>query len=215
MSFKQKKRNCFVRPPKFLKRMVFMLGGVIMMGIGLSILRDINLGTDACSCFAQGLSCFLPFGFGTCLLLFNIVSLCFVIKFDIGMIGFGTLGNMLFLGYISDFFKWLWSVALPAGFFDQNVVRYILLLPALLIFMVGAGAYMCSGLGAAPFDALPFIISDHVKKLPFKGVRIMWDIFFMVTGTIFGGDFGIVTVLCAFCLGPIISWVQKKLEVLI
>lgn len=215
MNFKQKDRKWFARPPKFLKRVAFMMGGVAMMGVGLSILRDINLGTDACSCFAQGLACFLPFGFGTCLLLFNIVTLCFVLKFDIGMIGFGTLGNMLCLGYISDFFKWLWSVALPIGFFDSTVVRYVLLVPALVIFMIGAGAYMCSGLGAAPFDALPFIISNHVRKLPFKAVRILWDVSFMIMGTILGGNFGIVTVLCAFCLGPIISWVQKKLEVLI
>ena len=186
-----------------------------MRGFGLSILRDINLGTDSCSCFTQGISSFLPFGFGTCLVLFHIVTLCFVLKFDIGMIGFGTLGNMLFLGYISDFFKWLWSVTLPAGFFEETLVRYVLLLPALAVFMVGAAAYMSSGLGASPFDALPFIISDHVKRLPFKAVRILWDLFFMITGTILGGDFGIVTLLCAFCLGPVIAWVQKKLEVLI
>ena len=126
MNSSQKDHRWFARPPKLMKRMFFMMGGVFMMGVGLSILRDINLGTDACSCFAQGLSCFLPFGFGTCLLLFNIVSLCFVLKFDIGMIGFGTLGNMLFLGYISDFFKWLWGVLLPAGFFENTAARYAL-----------------------------------------------------------------------------------------
>lgn len=215
MNFNPKNYKWFARPPKFTKRMLFMMGGVLMMGFGLSILRDINLGTDSCSCFTQGISNFLPFGFGTCLVLFHIVTLCFVLKFDIGMIGFGTLGNMLFLGYISDFFKWLWSVMFPAGFFEETLVRYVLLLPALAVFMVGAAAYMSSGLGASPFDALPFIISDHVKRLPFKAVRILWDLFFMITGTILGGDFGIVTLLCAFCLGPVIAWVQKKLEVLI
>lgn len=215
MSFNPKNLNWFARPPKFKKRMAFMMGGVVMMGLGLSVLRDINLGTDTCSCFAQGISNFMPFGFGTCLVLFHIVTLCFVLRYDISRIGFGTLGNMLFLGYISDFFKWLWSVLLPTGFFENTVVRYGLLIPALIIFMVGAAAYMCSGLGASPFDALPFIIADHVKKISFKVVRILWDIFFMITGTILGGNFGIVTILCAFFLGPVISWVQKKLEVLI
>lgn len=215
MSSNLKKLNWFARPPKLKKRMMFMLGGVCMMGFGLSLIRDINLGTDACSCFAQGLDNYLPFGFGTCLVLFHIVTLCFVLRFDVSKIGFGTLGNMLFLGYISDFFKWLWSVALPSDFFANTVTRYVLLVPSLAIFMVGAAAYMCSGLGASPFDALPFIISDHIKRLPFKVVRILWDLFFMIMGMILGGDFGIVTILSAFCLGPIISWVQKKLEVLI
>lgn len=215
MSFNLKNLNWFARPPKLKKRLVFMFCGVAMMGLGLSVLRDINLGTDSCSCFAQGLNSFLPFGFGTCLVMFHIVTLCFVLRFDISMIGFGTIGNMLCLGYFSDFFKWLWSVTLPMGFFENNAVRYAFLLPALIIFMVGAAAYMCSGLGASPFDALPFIISNHVKKIPFKAVRILWDLFFMIAGTLLGGDFGIVTILTAFCLGPIISWVQKKLEVLI
>lgn len=215
MSSSEKKRNWFARPPKFKKRMVFMMGGVVMMSFGLALLRDINLGTDTCSCFAQGLDNYLPFGFGTCLVLFHIVTLCFVLRFDIGRIGFGTLGNMLFLGYISDFFKWLFSATLPPDFFAHTVTRYALLVPSLVIFMVGAAAYMCSGLGASPFDALPFIISDHVKRLPFKVVRILWDLFFMIMGMILGGDFGIVTIVSAFCLGPVISYVEKKLEVLI
>lgn len=185
------------------------------MSFGLALLRNINLGTDTCACFAQGINNYLPFSFGTCLVLFHMVTLCFVIRLDISMIGFGTLGNMLFLGYISDFFSWVFSKLLPAGFFDGTVTRYALLVPSLVIFMLGVATYVCSGLGASPFDALPFIIAARVKKLPFKAVRILWDVFFMIMGTLLGGNFGIVTVVSAFCLGPVISVVQKKLEVLI
>ena len=74
---------------------------------------------------------------------------------------------------------------------------------------------MCAGLGSSPYDALPFIISGHVKKFSFKVVRMIWDISFMAAGFLLGGDVGIVTVLVAFFLGPIITWVQKKLEVFI
>lgn len=74
---------------------------------------------------------------------------------------------------------------------------------------------MCAGLGSSPYDALPFIIANHVKKVPFKIVRMIWDISFMAAGFLLGGDVGIVTVLVAFFLGPVITWVQKKMEVLI
>lgn len=74
---------------------------------------------------------------------------------------------------------------------------------------------MCAGLGSSPYDALPFIISGHVKKISFKAVRMIWYISFMAVGFLLGGDVGIVTVLVAFFLGPIITWVQKKLEVVI
>lgn len=207
--------KCFARPPKFRNRMIMMLCGVVAQGMGLSLLRAINLGTDPCSCLTQGVTNFVPLSFGTCQLLCHLVTFVFVIKYDLGMIGFGTIGNMCFLGYISDFFRWIWSLLLPVGFFAVTANRYILLIPSLAVFLLGAAAYMSAGLGSSPYDALPFIISGRVKKVSFKVIRMIWDISFMVAGFVLGGDVGIVTILVAFFLGPIIAWVQRKLEVLI
>lgn len=215
MSFDATNRKCFARPPKFKNRMIMMLCGIMAQGLGLSILRAINLGTDPCSCLTQGVTNFVPLSFGTCQLLCHLVTFVFVIRYDLGMIGFGTIGNMCFLGYISDFFQWIWSLLLPAGFFEVVINRYLLLIPSLAVFLLGAAAYMCAGLGSSPYDALPFIISGHVRRFPFKIVRMLWDISFMVAGFVLGGDVGIVTILVAFFLGPIITGVQKKLEVLI
>ena len=215
MSFDTDHKKCFVRPPKFKNRMIMMLCGIMAQGLGLSLLRAINLGTDPCSCLTQGVTNFVPLSFGTCQLLCHLVTFVFVIRYDLSMIGFGTIGNMCFLGYISDFFQWIWSLLLPAGFFEVVLNRYILLLPSLAVFLLGAAAYMCAGLGSSPYDALPFIISGHVKRFPFKIVRMLWDISFMAAGFVLGGDVGIVTILVAFFLGPIITGVQKKLEVLI
>ncbi|MDE6921773.1 MAG: hypothetical protein K2P89_18015 [Lachnospiraceae bacterium] len=212
---KNANRRCFARPPKFRNRMIMMLCGVTAQGMGLSLLRSINLGTDPCSCLTQGVTNFLQLSFGTCQLLCHLVTFLFVIRYDLGMIGFGTIGNMCFLGYISDFFRWVWALLLPAGFFEGVANRYILLIPSLAVFLLGAAAYMCAGLGSSPYDALPFIISGHVKKVSFKVVRMLWDIGFMAAGFLLGGDVGIVTILVAFFLGPIIAWVQRKLEVLI
>ena len=215
MSFDATNRKCYARPPKFKNRMIMMLCGIMAQGLGLSILRAINLGTDPCSCLTQGVTNFVPLSFGTCQLLCHLVTFVFVIRYDLGMIGFGTIGNMCFLGYISDFFQWIWSLLLPAGFFEVVINRYLLLIPSLAVFLLGAAAYMCAGLGSSPYDALPFIISGHVRRFPFKIVRMLWDISFMAAGFVLGGDVGIVTILVAFFLGPIITGVQKKLEVLI
>ena len=215
MSFDTNHKKCFVRPPKFKNRMIMMLCGIMAQGLGLSLLRAVNLGTDPCSCLTQGVTNFVPLSFGTCQLLCHLVTFVFVLRYDLSMIGFGTIGNMCFLGYISDFFQWIWSLLLPAGFFEVVLNRYILLLPSLAVFLLGAAAYMCAGLGSSPYDALPFIISGHVRRFPFKIVRMLWDISFMAAGFVLGGDVGIVTILVAFFLGPIITGVQKKLEVFI
>ncbi len=158
MSFDATNRKCFARPPKFKNRMIMMLCGIMAQGLGLSILRAINLGTDPCSCLTQGVTNFVPLSFGTCQLLCHLVTFVFVIRYDLGMIGFGTIGNMCFLGYISDFFQWIWSLLLPAGFFEVVINRYLLLIPSLAVFLLGAAAYMCAGLGSSPYDALPFFI---------------------------------------------------------
>ena len=148
---KNSNRRCFARPPKFRNRMIMMLCGVTAQGMGLSLLRSINLGTDPCSCLTQGVTNFLPLSFGTCQLLCHLVTFLFVIRYDLGMIGFGTIGNMCFLGYISDFFRWGWALLLPAGFFEGVANRYILLIPSLAVFLLGAAAYMCAGLGSSPY----------------------------------------------------------------
>lgn len=140
MSFDATNRKCFACPPKFKNRMIMMLCGIMAQGLGLSILRAINLGTDPCSCLTQGVTNFVPLSFGTCQLLCHLVTFVFVIRYDLGMIGFGTIGNMCFLGYISDFFQWIWSLLLPAGFFEVVINRYLLLIPSLAVFLLGAAA---------------------------------------------------------------------------
>lgn len=207
------KKKCFERPPKFGNRVIMMILGVVLQGLGLSVLINLKLGTDPCSCLTQGVTNWLPFSFGTCQLLCHLVTFTFVLKYDVSQIGFGTIGNMVCLGYISDFFRWIWSNVLPNYFFEQKQIAYVLLLPVLLVFCVGVAMYLSAGLGASPYDALPFIIYEHQKKLSFKCIRILWDVAFVIGGFILGGNVGIVTVAVAFFLGPIISWIRKKMEV--
>lgn len=207
------KLTCFARPPKFWTRLVMMMIGVTVQGFGLSLLIRLKLGTDPCSCLTQGVINYAPISFGTAQLLCHLVTFVFVLRFDMSYIGFGTIGNMVCLGYISDFFGWIWDTALPQGFFDSAAVRYGLLVPVLIVFILGASTYLTAGLGSSPYDALPFIISHKCKKLPFKAIRMIWDICFMAAGFALGGDVGIVTLGVAFFLGPVIAFMQKKLSV--
>lgn len=203
--------KCFARPPRFKKRMAMMLISVTLQAFGLSLLMKLNLGTDPCSALTQGVIKHIPISFGTAQLMCHLVTFAFVLRFDLSQIGFGTIGNMVCLGYIADFFTWVWNTTLPADFFGSFQVRFGMLLPSLAVFILGAATYMTAGLGASPYDGLPFIISEHVHKISFRFVRMFWDIAFMIAGALLGGDVGIVTVAVAFFLGPVITWVQKML----
>ncbi len=209
------KFTCFARPSKFWTRLAMMCAGVTVQGFGLSLLIRLALGTDPCSCLTQGVILYVPISFGTAQLLCHLVTFVFVLRFDMSYIGFGTIGNMVFLGYISDFFGWVWDSVLPEGFFAATAVRWGLLIPVLIVFILGASTYMTAGLGSSPYDAMPFIISHRCKKIPFKVIRMIWDISFMAAGFALGGDVGIVTLGVAFFLGPVIAFMQKKLAVLL
>lgn len=160
------KMTCFARPPKFWTRLAMMITGVTVQGFGLSLLIRLALGTDPCSCLTQGVINYLPISFGTAQLLCHLVTFVFVLRFDMSYIGFGTIGNMVFLGYISDFFGWIWDSVLPQGFFASQPVRWGLLVPVLIVFILGASTYMTAGLGSSPYDAMPFIISHKCKRFP-------------------------------------------------
>lgn len=206
------KARPFARPPKFKNRLILMIVGILLQSLGVSLLLKLRLGTDPCTCFTQGIIRYVPLTFGTAQVLCHLINFTVVLIFDRGKIGFGTIGNMCCLGYLSDFYTYLYGRLLPADFFESAAVRYGLLLPALFVFLVGAAAYMTADLGMSPYDGVPFIISDHVKKPSFKVVRILWDTAFLAGGFLLGSVVGIVTFLVAFFLGPVIAWMQKLLE---
>lgn len=209
-----KQAKWFERPPKFKMRLFLTIVGVLVQGFGLSWLIRLNLGTDPFSNFVLGWDKHLPGSFGTTQLCVNIIMVLYVLKFKINMIGYGTVANMVFLGYIADFFGWIWDSFLPAGFFDSQWVCLILLVPVFAIFIVGAATYMSAGLGASPYDGIPFILSEQLHK-SFRATRMVWDITFMVIAFILGGGIGVVTFAVAFFAGPVISAVQKQVEKLL
>ena len=194
-------------------KLIILCIGLTMQGFGLSFLILLNLGTDPCSSFTLGLVNYVPLSFGTCQLLCHLVTFVIVLFLDRKKIWIGTIGNMVFLGYIADFFIWIWNKIFPVISEVSLLVRCILLVPVMIIFIIGASLYMNAGLGMSPYDALPFIISDHVKKIPFKIIRIGWDFAFTFVGFLLGGAVGLLTVLCVFFLGPTISYVNKKLSI--
>ena len=210
-----KKMNWFARPGKFKNRLIMVILGVLIQGFGLSWIIEVHFGTDPCSAFTQGVISHVPLSFGTAQLLINILLFVVVFCADTSLIGFGTIANMVFIGYISDFCRFIYAKMLSSWLFENMASRIIILIPALIVFILGAAMYMTAGLGTSPYDAIAFIVSDRVKNIPFKFIRMTWDIIFLIIGFVLGGNIGVVTFAVAFFLGPVITWEQKKLAVFI
>jgi uncharacterized membrane protein YczE len=203
----------YLSQPNFVKRLIVMNIGVFFMGFFLSFLIKVDLGTDPCTFMNLTLSRFFGISFGNWQLILNVFLFIFVILFGRKFIGFGTIANMVFIGYIADFFVWLWEKTLPEYLFTTFPYRAIVFAAALFLFIVAVSFYINAAMGVSPYDAMPQIISERVlKKVPFAVIRICYDFLVILIGMLFGGTPNIGIVLMALFLGPIIQIVGKFLN---
>ena len=192
-----------------LKRIIVCFIAVLGMGFFLSFLMLCGLGTDPCSFMNKAVSLRIGMLFGTWQLIINAVMLVIVLFWDRSSLGFGTVFNMVLVGYYVDFFDWVWEKTIPAHFFTDPVSRWLIFLAALFCFIVSAAVYINSDMGVAPYDALPKIITEKVTgrfpKIPKMLIRMVWDFTAVAVGTLAGGKPVIGIILMAVFLGPVIS----------
>ncbi|MFV0342595.1 MAG: YczE/YyaS/YitT family protein [Anaerocolumna sp.] len=205
-------KNLFYKE-RIIRKTIAVLIAVVTMGFALSLLVRVNMGTDPCTSFNLGVAELLGLSLGNWQVIFNCILLLFVIRFDYTMIGLGTLANMILVGYSLDFFSWIWNLVLSQDAFSSMAVRIVVLFPTLILFIFAAAVYMAVDMGTAPYDALPFIIANAQHKIPFRVVRIIWDVTAATIGYLLGSTVGVITVIMALALGPVITLVQKRIRI--
>ena len=207
--------------PNFAKRLVFMLPAVILMGVFVSILVEIGWGTDPASFMNLNIATLLGWGLGNTEVLVYGLMLVFTLIFGVQMIGFGTLANMILIGYVVDLCRWIWKNIGFASFIAQSntPVRILIFAITLLFFVFVAAIYINAQMGVAPYDAMPQIISGWIPKIPFFIIRIAFDLTAVLIGVIAGkinseGIQGsaIGSIVMSLLLGPVISLVGKPLK---
>ncbi|MBP5311151.1 MAG: hypothetical protein J6Z05_11195 [Lachnospiraceae bacterium] len=196
------------------KRIAMSLFGVIICAISVGIFKIAALGVDPFQSFMAGLDALIPIKFGTLYVITNAVLLLFALIFDRHYIGIATFINLFLLGYITQFtFEFLQTVIV-----DPSIaVRIICLIVGVVIICFGSAFYMTADLGVSTYDAIALIICNTWKKGKFQYVRIITDLFCVVTGCILfvisGGGLlkiptiaGIGTIITAFFMGPLIEF---------
>lgn len=207
--------------PNFAKRLAFMLPAVILMGVFVSILVEIGWGTDPASFMNLNIASTLGWGLGNTEVLVYGLMLVFTFIFGAQMIGFGTLANMILIGYVVDLCRWIWSNIGFAAFIAQSSlpVRIVIFAITLICFVFVAAIYINAQMGVAPYDAMPQIISDWIPKIPFFVIRILFDLSAVLIGVIAarfnpegiqGSAIG--SILMSLMLGPVISLIANPLK---
>lgn len=201
--------NAKKRKKLSVKRILYMILGVVIIGLGVAGLRLAAFGTDPFSCMNIGVSNHLPISYGTYQAIVNIVLFIPVILIKPKSFGAGALFNMLGLGYVVDAFMWMLQKAgiTVDGVESFYLGRACLLAAGILCISFGVALYMKTDLGVAPYDMIGQIVEDLTHgKVPFKWARVVLDFLSMAIGFIAGGTFGVATFVVGFFTGPLVSW---------
>lgn len=202
-----------------------LLGNVIT-GIGVAILRFSMMGNDPYTASTLAISGGLGIGLGNYQLLLNLVLLIIQLLFGRKYLGFGTIINMCFLGYIVQFVSFVLRTVFGSLEGQMLVVKLVIMLVSLVVISFGLAMYQTADLGVAPYDFLALGMTEHlptpyfVNRVITDGACVLLIIAAVLTGLIdwSGSNLGIGTIICAFGLGPVINlfmpwnkkWIMKE-----
>ena len=194
-----------------------MIAAVITMGICVALLKMTSFGPDPCSTMNYGVSSLIGLPFGVYQMILNIIVFIIVFFIDRSLLGLGSFGNMILVGYSADLTSWIMLKAFGLTAFEGLGARITVMLIALIFFVFAAAIYMNSGLGTAPYDALSVLLhkklfTDKGRQVPFRAVRIVYDGAAALIGFVTGGGVGIVTIIMIPALGSAVDLVGRLIK---
>lgn len=191
------------------RRMLGMLTGNILLGIGVSVFKLSGMGNDPYSAMCMAVSELLGLPYSTFLLLLN--ACVFILEATLGRkyIGLGTMINWFLVGYVAEFFIWLTDLYIADPMFLSLRITYVLL--GVIIMSLGVSLYQTSNAGIAPFDSVSIIMAERLP-IPYFWCRMMCDGLCAIICLLAGGLIGLGTFVCAFGLGPVIHFFNIKVS---
>lgn len=202
------------------KHIFLMLISVFFMGVSVALLELTSFGPDPFSAMNYSISNCLHLAFGTWQLILNVVLIIFLLITRRSLLGPGTIGNMVIVGYSADLTTYLIDRFVTLDY-SLLSVRILIAIPACILFLISAALYMNSETGTSPYDALSFFIFDKIKKINSKAaffwVRIIYDATVTLIAVLFGllgssMSVGPITIVMIVALGPAVDFVGRLLK---
>lgn len=193
---------------EFIWKALMSLIGITLISFGSALSQTMNMGLDPFTAINTGASELLGFTLGNYQLFVNAAILAIILFFDRKIIGWGTIFNLVLVGYMIEFF-----ISMLESFIDPTqfafIVQLLITVVAIIIFTFGVALYMDADLGVSPYDAIAPVITDRVSA-SYKTVRMIQDIVVVITAWILGGPVGVSTFITGFLAGPLIDFFSNR-----
>ena len=177
--------------------LIYLILGLILFGLGETMLIAARVGVSPWTVLAQGLSVKTGYSIGLTTFVVSISVLCLWIPLK-QKPGIGTILNTIIISIVLDVS--LPYLPIPESFFLQ-ILQVII---GVLIVGLGSGFYLIANLGTGPRDGLMTGL-QKITNLPIALIRAIIEISAVVCGWYLGGIVGIGTIVFALGIGPFVS----------
>ncbi len=179
------------------RRVAKLLLGLALLGVGIALMLQSNLGLGPWDMFHQGLSHQLPISVGVASQLVGLIILGLLLLVRVRF-GIGTILNIFLIGLIID----LTRPHIPELHWLPSQLGVFLL--AIGLCGLGTGLYIGANLGAGPRDS--FMLWVHQRTgWSVRAVRTATELCVLLCGWLLGGKAGVGTLLFAFGIGPAVQ----------
>ena len=195
-----------IRWNTFLRDFFVIQIGFALFGLSIATMIRSNLGTSPWALLEVAISKLTGITPGRMSILVGFVVLLLALALR-EKIGWGTLGNILFIGLWEDMFLGI----IPS--IENNVIlQGSMLLVAIFMMGIASAIYIGVDAGAGPRDSLMLAV-HRTTKLSIRLGRAIIEIIVVTVGFLLGGPLGFGTVIFALLIGPSVQWAFKLFKV--
>ncbi|PPR46228.1 MAG: hypothetical protein CFH16_01170 [Alphaproteobacteria bacterium MarineAlpha5_Bin6] len=180
------------------KTLIYLVFGLILFGIGETLLVTANIGVSPWFVLHQGLSFLTGYSIGVTTFIVSIIVLFFWIPLK-QKPGIGTILNTILISIVVDLS--LPHLPQPEGL----ILQLLQVIIGVFIVGLGSGFYLIANLGPGSRDGLMTGIQRKTKR-PFALIRTLIELGAVAFGWYLGGIVGIGTIIYALGIGPLVSF---------
>lgn len=198
---------------EWVKALLLLFLGLTIAHLGVTLFLLSEMGTDTFTVFIQGLAKTFGLTVGTVHVMILILIMVILLFTTKGYVKPGTVVCAFCGGPIIDLFSWLFRAYINSQ--SPTPVRAISMLVGCVILALGMSVVINSNAGTGPNDLLALVLTDKIKRVEFRWVRIACDVVFVVLGWLLGGTLGVGTVAAILLTGPLVQfWLPKTKKLL-
>jgi uncharacterized protein len=188
---------------KVLLKLARLMLGFFLYGLGISLTINANLGLAPWGVFHQGLSNQLGISFGNAI----IITGASIVILDIFLkerVGWGTIGNVYFIGTFLDLIGKADILPTP----DNIIIKFLMVLLGMATISMATFLYLGSQLGSGPRDGLMVALTKKTNK-QVGLIRTAIETSALLFGFLMGGKVGWGTLLMSLGLGYFVQTTFK------